>query len=615
MSRHTGGERGLTLVEVMIAIAILALVAGSVVHAWRALAAAPTAAAEAARDSAANVNLVKLLDELRSAVAFTEATETSVTFIASTVSGAQAQIHTDPATGQQATLRRYTVRYVFRNGTLYRDTGDPPAWAALRQGAVGMPGAPEIGRPPQSPGVPFPGQRPATVSDPGPRRYIHVHQGRTHETVFSGMWLHKHGTSGLATTHVGTRWEQRYMGTDDWGNAHWQWVAVHYTAGPTWIDIPTFNAVRGNPVRNSDGSKVGYRVTGEIWASPHGMDHIAARPVHQWICTAWFIWCTHGYWRHIGFWVLGNSNELAHHEYSATRHSPMTAQRWHDHWATVVDPEWQRQHDAHQQYVHNAGVWGQRYNAWVGYYREYGRWQDQATMAMEATGAMREVGVAALANLSAEQAFRPRTQPRLSGDARPVGSFARVRFAFFDRHGNLTSNVGAIRRTVIHYQTGRGSASTGVVIGGEGAAADATRPVGIPEPCDRNPAYCPPRPPSNDPTWPEYEAARAGQERRVVEIEYSGPSGTAWGLSVNGRLTIFHNREEFEKARARERVNATASSNFTLTDQWGLWQSDHAMTNHDTGETRARTDWGWWDHRQGLLDELWALVAIFGGTR
>jgi hypothetical protein len=262
-----------------------------------------------------------------------------------------------------------------------------------------------------------------------------------------------------------------------------------------WIKNSRFNSIANNPQRDSAGNVVGYYVGDGVWATPGGLEHI--RHHRGWVCT-WPTLFTCNHWEHV-HWVLGGSNELTQREYNTSKNSPMAAR--------AVSAAWLAQRQAYEQYQHDLAVWHHRYNTWVGYYREYGRWQRQAMATTVAVGVVREVETAVLAARPPEQIFRPRTQPQLSGDARPVGSFAALRFEYFDRQGNRTTDPNRVHRVVIHYQVNNVSASTGVVIGGEGASGSATRPVDIPTRCAVDPAYCPPPPPPDDPTRREFEKA------------------------------------------------------------------------------------------------------------
>jgi hypothetical protein len=261
-----------------------------------------------------------------------------------------------------------------------------------------------------------------------------------------------------------------------------------------WITHARFNDIASNPQRDSVGNIVGYNVGDGVWASPAGLEHI--RHHRGWVCT-WphLFGCNH--WEHV-HWVLGQSNELTQAEYSTSKNSPMTAK--------AVSPAWLEQRQAYQQYQHDLAVWTHRYNTWVGYYREYGRWQRQAMLNTDLVGGARELGMAFSSVRPPLPAFRPQTQPTLSGNARSVGSFASIRFEYFDRQGNPTSNPADVRRVVIHYRVNNGAnASTGVVIGGEAVSGTASRNVTIPRPCDIDPALCPPPPPHGDPTFREFE--------------------------------------------------------------------------------------------------------------
>jgi prepilin-type N-terminal cleavage/methylation domain-containing protein len=360
MNGHVRSERGLTLVEVLVALAISVAVAASGIHAWRALATAPDAAAEAARGSSAAAALSKVLDEIRSAVAFIETTPTSMTFVASTASSAQAQLHTDPATGRQAMLRQYTVRYAFRDGALRRYTGDPPPWSPIRDGVIGIPGAPGAGTAPQPPGVPLPGERPESVAQPAPELF-------------------------------GARSEG-------------------------WLE-----------------------------------------------------------------------------------------QQW-----------------AYEQYRRDLAVWTERHNAWEGYYQEYSRWLGRKMASATAAKVAREVMFAAAAALSPQHVFRPAGQPQVTGNAEQQTTFEGIRFEYFDRQGRRPKTPGDVRKVVIHYRVGNIDASTGAVIGGDGASQSVSRPADIPTRCAVDPAHesclrgvppsCAAQPSSPEVWYVDYAPAR-GRDR------------------------------------------------------------------------------------------------------
>lgn len=110
------------------------------------------------------------------------------------------------------------------------------------------------------------------MADPGPPRYIQVYQGRTSETVFSGYRLVKRDTRGLVANRL---WSDREWRC--WGPAEERdcgWVPVYKVGGPLTIPLDTYNAIRSNPIRNGDGSIVGYRISEELFATPEGMDFI-----------------------------------------------------------------------------------------------------------------------------------------------------------------------------------------------------------------------------------------------------------------------------------------------------------------------------------------------------
>lgn len=119
-------QRGATMPELLVAALALALVASGALAGYRSLSRVASTSAAAAEGNEALVALQRVIEELGNAVQVTEARPLAVTVVASTSSSAADSQYTDPATGLQGTLRRYTLRYYFQNGTLYRvaDSGN-----------------------------------------------------------------------------------------------------------------------------------------------------------------------------------------------------------------------------------------------------------------------------------------------------------------------------------------------------------------------------------------------------------------------------------------------------------------------------------------------------------
>jgi prepilin-type N-terminal cleavage/methylation domain-containing protein len=517
--RKTADQRGVTLVELLVALAVASLLAGAGLVMARSAGSTATGGAAAAYGAAGVTSVVRAMDELRSAVTVIEARPDAVTAVVSSASSAAPLTYRDPATGQTVTLDRYTVRYVYTDGALYRDTGAQPAWARVRaprgDGSVGFP----PGAAPAVPQVGFPGQEPAApqpVPDPGPPRYIQVYQGRTYETVFSGYSLVKSGTSGLATNSV---WSQKVWVCTRYNPMEGDclegyWTTKYYSGGPLYITPEAYNAIRNNPVRNSDGSIAGYRISSEIWATPAGMQAIAARPY----------WRTCGVEQNdclVGYWVLGESNALTASEYSATTGSPMTAQRYTDVYTQQVDPAWQQQYDAYQRYRidyqnwQNAhATWQQRYNQWTSYYREYAGWARRTATANSLAVAM-PLLTAPLGKTS-PASWQAASGVQLSGQAQVVARLPRLQFSYADRNGNPTWAPGQVAVITASYTGPNGvPASASAAIGGTAASGNAAKSVYIPTPCEADPTKCPPPPPPGDPTERDFHvASSAGKDPR-----------------------------------------------------------------------------------------------------
>lgn len=586
--------RGVTVVEVLVALLVTALVAGGGVALARSAAGASGGSHAAAGQAAASVAITRVMEELRSAVAILEARPDAVTAVVSTASGAAPLQYTDPATGQTVTLARYTVRYVFANGALYRDVGAQPPWVLAQGVGGGVALRLPVGAAPATPDVGFPGQEPQPpqpVADPGPPRYVRVYQGRTYETVFSGYWLTKSAVAGLATNRVWSQSEYvctNYNRIED-SCVQWGWVTRYYTGGPLWISTSDYNAIASNPVRNSDGSIVGYRISAEIWATPAGMDALRSRPVYG-SCGPQEVDCV------VGYYVVGPSNELTASEYNATTGSPATVQRFTDVYTEEIDPEWQAQYDAYQQYQidyqnwQNAhATWEQRYTAWSTYYRAYGSWAAEVAM-INALAAYSPL-LTAPPGRTLPSPWQPAGGAQLSGSAQIVARLSQLQFAYTDRTGAATTVPDRVAMITVSYTGGDGTTSSAAAaIGGTAASGTRARVVSIPSPCEADPRNCPPPPPQGDPVRDDYERAVGSRD------PYRTPDWWGMRLWSDGEVTFIHcggdgcrvvDQATYEQGVARVQSGAP-NSGFVVTYEngSGTWRSD-ATYNNEQGESRS----------------------------
>ena len=535
-------QRGLSFVELLVGMLVLSLVAAGAAAGYRALARVAPAAGKAAEGAEALTTLQRVGEELQNAVTVTEATPTSVTVVASTSSSAVAWRYTDPATGGQGVLRRYTVRYYFRDGTLYRAVGAPPSWRPIPNPVGALPIAPEPGQPPTAPTVPHPGQAPDCPEpcyDPAG-----AYWARWKVTWNGGMYGH------CSASCISWDSGQAYIPIVD-GNSATPLARDHYTSPQvvayfhewcggydTGCDSRlTTSALRDWPYRVLTGSTGNSSLANKVTV-----------PGRYGYCY-WFGETTCGEYRGGSALVLVPYTSAVREAWVPSCNCYMDEQTFNRNLAN-----WNSRSG-------DIATWQDRYNQWTSYYRSYGSWATHAVISGEMTEALRAVATGS--SVTPQDYFQPSEPPDVDlATSRPIARYTQFSFTYYDASGNQTSSPRAVRKIVARGVVGSQAATTVAMLGLPGLTSSASNPRRIPPPCAVNPSLCPPPPPARDPTGREYEqAVSPNPDRdRTIAVAYRDSSGnTVYGSVTyhrDGTVTVNMGYDAYAQAAAQANSGA-----------------------------------------------------------